>query len=278
MRKTKIVADSSANLLALPGIPFDFAPLKVITDEREFTDTASLDIPEMLTYLEAYKGRSKTSCPNAADWLASFGDADDILCVTITSALSGSYNAALSAARIYETEREGARVFVLDSLSTGPEMQLMLEKARDMMLAGMDFDAVCTAVTAYRETTELVFMLKSLHNFAANGRVSPSVAKLAGILGLCVVGRASDEGTLEPTDKCRGEARSLARLVEHMKAAGLSRGRVSISHCRNEAGAAALRALLSKELPHAEVSISELRGLCSYYAETGGLLVGFERQ
>ena len=49
----------------------------------------------------------------------------------------------------------------------------------------------------------LIFVLQSLKNFANNGRVSPAVAKIAGIMGICIIGKASDVGTLEPIHKCR---------------------------------------------------------------------------
>ena len=94
MRKLKIVSDSSSDLLKLDNADFDFSPMKILTDEREFVDDRNLDVNEMATYLENYKGKSRTSCPNPSDWLEAFGDADDIICVTITSALSGSYNSA----------------------------------------------------------------------------------------------------------------------------------------------------------------------------------------
>ena len=76
MRNVKIVADSSANLLTLDKVSFAAAPLKVITDEREFTDDATLDVDGMVDWFDAYKGKSKTSCPNPSDWLEAFGDGD----------------------------------------------------------------------------------------------------------------------------------------------------------------------------------------------------------
>ncbi len=278
MRSIKLVADSTANLTALPGVDFAFAPLKVIAGETEFVDDTTLDIPVMVDYMEHYKGRSKTSCPNAADWLSSFGEADDIICITITGALSGSYNAALSAGRIYEAERPGARVFVLDSKTAGPELLLLVEHAGELIRRGESFERITAALPAYLAGTELIFMLKSLHNFAANGRVSPAVARITGLLGICIVGRASDEGTLEPTDKCRGEARSLDRLLDHMAEAGLKEGRVSLAHCQNQAGAEALQARIIERFPAARVDLRACRGLCSYYVEAGGILVGFEKR
>ena len=75
MRTMKIVADSSANMISLDAVSFASAPLKVITDSREFVDDAAASANEMLQYFDTYKGKSKTSCPNTVDWLDAFGDA-----------------------------------------------------------------------------------------------------------------------------------------------------------------------------------------------------------
>ncbi len=277
MRRIKIVTDSSADLLRLEGADFAFAPMKIMTDAREFTDDKALNVEEMAEFLYHYKGQSKSSCPNVSDWLDAFGDADDVVCVTITGALSGSYNSARMAKEVYETTRAGKRVFVLDSLSAGPEVTLILEKLRDMVSAGYSFEYICEAIVTYCGHTGLCFMLKSLNNFANNGRVSPAVAKICGFVGICIVGRASDEGTLEPTHKCRGEAKSLETLADDLKKYGLTNGKVSIGHCANETAATRLRDMLISRFPGVQVEIHPLRGLCSFYAEQGGLLVGFEK-
>ena len=277
MRNIKIVADSSANVLTLDSVPFASAPLKIITADREFVDDAALDVSAMVDYFSQYKGKSKTSCPNPADWIQGFGDADEVFCVAITSGLSGSYNAACIAKQMYEADRGGARVFVIDSLSAGPELTLIVNKLEELIGQDLPFEEICTRAKAYQEKTGLLFMLESLNNFAANGRVSPAVAKLAGYLGIRIVGKASDQGTLEPTDKCRGEAKSLTTLLARLKENGLSQGKVQIAHCRNEKAALKLKDMIQADLPQVSVTIGENRGLCSYYAEVGGLLVGYEK-
>ncbi|MBO7253160.1 MAG: DegV family protein [Oscillospiraceae bacterium] len=278
MRKIKIVADSSANLQELKHVAFASAPLKVITAEKEFVDTAELDVSSMLDYFSQYKGKSKTSCPNPADWIEAMEGADDVFCVAITSGLSGSYNAACIAKQMYEADHEGVRVHVIDSLSAGPELTLIVEKLEEMICQGLDYETVCRNIDAYQKDTGLLFILESLNNFAANGRVSPAVAKIAGVLGIRIVGKASDQGTLEPTDKCRGEAKSLSTIVAHLQAYGLCSGKVHIAHCRNEQGAQKLKAQILAKVPDAVITIGENRGLCSYYAEIGGLLIGYEKK
>lgn len=103
------------------------------------------------------------------------------------------------------------------------------------------------------------------------------MAKIAGVLGIRIVGKASDLGTLELTNKCRGEAKTIATLLNNLKDSGLRRGKVRIAHCQNETAARGLQDRIQTEFPEADVAIHTCRGLCSYYAEKGGLLVGFEK-
>ena len=277
MRKIKIVADSSCDMFELKHTEFETAPMKIITAEREFIDDASLDVDDMANYLYQFKGKSKSSCPNTTDWLEAFGDADEIYCVTITSGLSGSYNSACAAKQIYESENEGKRVHVFDTLSAGPEITLIIEKIEECIDKDMSFEDICDCVTAYMKKTGLVFMLKSLKTFANNGRVSPIVAKLVGIAGICIVGKASDEGTLEPMHKPRGERRALETLVGCLEKEGFKTGKISIGHCQNESAAEQLKELILAKFKNVQIEIHKFRGLCSFYAEKGGVLVGFEK-
>ena len=277
MRKIKIVADSSCDLYELAHADYACAPMKVITAEREFIDNEELDINKMVEFLYQYKGKSKSSCPNTSDWLEAFGDADEVFCVTITSGLSGSYNSACAAKQMYESANEGKRVCVFDTLSAGPEITLVIEKLEECVESGMSFEDICDSVNSYMKKTGLIFMLKSLKNFANNGRVSPVIAKIVGIAGLCIVGRASEEGTLEPKHKCRGEKHSLEKIAAELEAQGFRSGKISIGHCQNEAAAAQLKTLILEKFKDAQVEIHKLKGLCSFYAEKGGVLVGFEK-
>ena len=110
------------------------------------------------------------------------------------------------------------------------------------------------------------------------GRVSPIVAKLVGIAGICIAGKASDEGTLEPTHKCRGEQKALETLLSDLEKYGLEKGRVSLGHCRNEKAALKLKSMIEEKFKGALVEIHKMRGLCCFYAEDGGLLVGYEKR
>lgn len=274
--KIKIVADSSANLLTLDGVDYQSAPLVISTEEREFRDDASLDVEEMADYLKAHKGRSRSACPGVGEWLDAFEGYDEIYCVTIYSKLSGSYNAAVTAAQQYMEEYPGAKVFVLDAVSTGGGMKLHIMKLKELILQGKDFESICKEIEAYREQhTAITFCLESMNNLANNGRVNPAVAKIATMLGIRIIGGADEEG-LCVTDKVRGEKRAISGTYNNMKRLGYSGGKVIIDHCFNEKAAGALRDTILSEYPSAEILLGETRGLCTFYAEKGGIIVGFE--
>lgn len=275
-RKAVITADSSANLFSAKDAEYVSVPLRIITDVKEYTDDEKLDVPGMLNDLKHYKGKSSTACPSVGDWLKAFGDADEVYGVSITGRLSGCHNAACIAAKDYEEMYPGRKVFILDSLSTGPEMELIIEKYKELIGRGLPFEEICGEIQRYAARTHLIFSLESLTNFVRNGRVSPAVAAAANLLSIRIVGRASSEGELEPIYKSRGEKRAISQLYEVMKESGYEGGKVRIRHSDNENAAQKLAELIRADFPECDLQIGRNNGLCSYYAEKGGILVGYE--
>ena len=111
---------------------------------------------------------------------------------------------------------------------------------------------------------------------AQNGRISKLAATAAGVLGIRAVGQASAEGTLEMLGKCRGERKTQEFLLQEMERLGYKGGSVRIGHCGNAAFSLELYTELRRRFPNADVRRYPLRGLCSYYAERGGIMMGFE--
>lgn len=274
--RVKIVADSSANLENVKGVDFSSVPLKIITSEKEYTDDYNLCIPDMMDELSKYDGTSSTSCPGIGDWIDAFSDADVVLAASLTSKLSGCYNSARAAADTYTEDNPDKKVFVLDSLSTGPELELIVEKYAELVNNDMAYEDVCDSIKEYSKKTHLAFSLESLSNFVKNGRVSATVAKLAGLLNIRIVGRASNEGELEPLNKCRGRVKAVEQVYKNMRDEGYNGGKVRIRHTDNISAANQLEKIILDEFSDADITIGDNKGICSYYTECGGLLVGFE--
>ena len=148
--------------------------------------------------------------------------------------------------------------------------------SRELAEAGASFEEIVEQAKAYHKTTHLVFSLESLENLAKNGRVSPIIAKAAGLLGIRVIGRASREGTLEPLHKARGEKKALRQIFASMEDLGYRGGKARITHTRNMSAAGQLRDMLLAAFPGADVPIGDNGGLCACYSERGGIMVGFE--
>ena len=272
----KIVADSSSNVYTMQGIDYDFVPLTVSAGSTEYVDTPETDAVKMAHEMKTTTEKTRTSCPNIYDWQERFKGADNVFAVTITSALSGSYTAAVNAKKLYLESNKNTKIHIIDSLSTGPEMQLIIEKLHELIKSGLDFEKIIEKINEYKKRTHLFFCLESLTNLAKNGRVSPTVAHLAGLFGVRVIGKASDAGTLEALSKPRGEKKTLMTLYEHIKSTGFKGGKIRIAHCDNMSLSQALKGLILNDFPKSDVEISPCGALCSYYAELGGLMVGVE--
>ena len=277
MPRYRIVSDSSSNSFTLPGsIEYRTVPLKILVDGVEYIDEPGLDTESLVAKMEASQWGSSTSCPNTQEWIDAFTGADYVFAVTITSSLSGSYNSALTAKEIFTKDNPDAKVFVVDSLSTGGEMELIIEKIRDCMEQDMPFDEAVATIREYQLQTHLLFVLESLSNLAKNGRVSPAVAKVAGLLGIRFLGKASEEGTIHQAHICRGAKKTISVTFSEMKKMGYKGGKVRIDQCLNQASAEKLKNQILAEFPGADVKIVPCTGLCSYYAERGGMIIGFE--
>lgn len=274
--KIKIVADSSCNITNLEEISFSSVPLTIITDNKEYVDDEYLDVNKMVKDLSEYKGKSSTSCPSIGNWLKSFEDADIIYVVTITSNLSGAYNSAIQAKEMYLEKNPNAKVHVFDTLSTGPEMELLIEKLASLIKEGKEFEEVVSLGNKYLGKTKLFFSLESLHNLAQNGRVSKLSEIASRILSIRVIGQASIDGILEVLSKCRGIKNAISKLVNYIVESNYRGGKLKIAHVNNLDMALKIKEAIKEKFNDAKIFISECRGLCSFYAEEGGILIGCE--
>ena len=272
----KFVTDSSCDLLTIPGVTFVSAPLTIRTDKDQWVDDETMDIHHMLDTLAFHKGRSYTSCPGIEEWMNAYDGGDIIYAATLTSALSGTYNAAMAAAAQYQSAHPEVKIHVFDTLSTGPELRLLMEKLVELDQKGLSFDAVCQEAKNYLKHTRLFFSLQSMHNLAQNGRINKTMAAAIGLLGIRIVGTASEKGELEPLAKCRGDKKAVNEFIRQLKNLGFSGGKLRISHVENPELAKTLASQLKDLWPQADILTYPARGLCSYYAERGGILLGAE--
>ena len=276
----KIVADSGCDYREITDLAnqttFESVPLTIQIDNEIFVDNAHLDIDDMMEKMYATSSASKSACPSPDDYLRSFEGAENIFVVTITGSLSGSHNSAQLAKKLFLEENPTANIHVIDSLSAGGEVDLIVKKLNDLIKEGLSFEQVVEAISHYQANTKLLFVLAKVDNLVKNGRLSKLIGAVVGLLNIRMVGEASDTGTLELLQKARGAKKALTAAVDEVLKAGYKGGRIIIAHRNNEKFCKQFSEVIKEKFPAADISFLPTSGLCSFYAEEGGLLMGYE--
>ena len=275
-----LVSDSTCEIHHIddlaPDTQFATVPLKIRVGDREFVDNAALNVPQMMEVFANFNGPSSTACPSPEEWAEKFLMADQSIALTITHTLSGSYNSACAARDMVLEEHPEKKIFVLDSLSCGGEIAMILWHLNDLIKQGLSFEEVCRGGQAYADECHLMFALASFENLVRNGRISRVVGFVAGKLNMRILGRASQDGRLEMFFKTRGETKVLARILEEMDQTGFhGQHPVMISHNNNEQGAQLLRHGILARWPEAQVHVYPCGGLCAYYEQVQGIIIGY---
>ena len=283
-----IVADSSCNLRSwkpqAPDTTFVSVPLTIHVGGEEFIDDANLDVAELNRAVAQESQASSSSCPSVGVWAEEFRRADNVIAITISANLSGSYEAANTARTMVLDEfmrdhagiMTGKNIFILNSRATGGKMELIVELLDRYLTTNPSFDDVVAYLEKLDAASTVVFSLSSFDNLVKNGRMPRLAGSIASKLNIRMLGTASAEGTIKIVGPTRGEKKMYRKTIEVMASDGYHGGLVYIDHVDNEKSASELKAIIEAQWPQAEVHILPCGGLCSYYAEESGLIIGYE--
>ena len=276
----KIVVDSGCDLKSVDNLPaniaFDYIPLTLHVENTDYIDDADCDIPRMMEHMYAYKGKSSTACPSPEDWASRFRDCDCCIAISTSSGVSGTCNTARLGREMALEEDPNRRIFVVDSLSIGPEMTLLVEETIRFIQEGLSYEEVCKAIQKYNLRTKLCFMLSSVDNLVKNGRLNRLAGATVNVLGIRLVGIASEVGTLQLESKCRGFKKAAAEIMRIIKKDGFKGGKIIIGHVFNEIEAKVIASSILSEFPKCPLRIMKLGAICSFYAENGGMIISYE--
>ena len=275
--KFHICVDSSSNLLSNhiqdPEVGFSVIPLTIRVGSEEFVDNDSLNVEEMLNKAENSKTACTSSCPSPQDFLDHFEDSEYVICVTISHKLSGCYNSACVAK---DMSKNKDNILIVDSLLTAGAMRLIVDRSYKLIKEGLSFEEIKDKLLKYRDSIQLLFVLDKFDNLVKNGRMSKVVAfiaQLAAIKPLCY----GDGGEIKIKEKIRTFKGVLKRLVHNIGLmCPVTKGRVCIiSHTDNKENALLLKTMIEAEYDFDSIIVEDNRGLCSFYALRGGLIVSF---
>ncbi|MCL2024716.1 MAG: DegV family protein [Coriobacteriia bacterium] len=274
-----LVLDSSSNLDDADlggGIARSIVPMKIIIDSKEFIDNAKLDVADMMRKMKESKTASSSACPSVGEFAERFRAAKNTICITLTSALSGTYDVALQAKALVLSEDPSRNIHVVDSCGTGGKLALIAEEAERLIREGTVFDEVVKRTEAHAKNIKLLFSLASFDNLIKNGRMPKYQGMLGQILRVRPVAEATDEGTIEVLDKPRGENAMLRTMVERMQGfKNLEGVRIIIDCCDSHDIALKLKEKIEAVANVKDVRLTSTRGLCSYYTDEKGFIVSF---
>ncbi|MFP7775023.1 DegV family protein [Streptococcus dysgalactiae] len=276
----KIVTDSGCDLRSLESqskeLQFERVPLTLQIGTEIFRDDDGLDIDNMMATMYQSSKAATSSCPSPDAFLQAYKGVDNVIAVTITGTLSGSHNSARLAKNDLLEDYPNANIHVIDSLSASGEVDLIVLELERLINLGLSFEEVVERITAYQEKTRLIFVLAKVDNLVKNGRLNKLVGKVVGLLNIRMVGQASREGTLELLQKARGQKKAVSALVEEIQKAGYKGGKVYIAHANNPKICEQISEKIKAIYPDAVIQTGRTSGLCSFYAEDEGILVGYE--
>lgn len=277
--KLNIVADSSINLFSpreeMKDVSFSTVPFIISVGTKDYVDDENIDVEVLMEDMVTNKAASRTACPNTLLWYDEFKKEGDVIAITISSNLSGSINSALAAKQMVLAEEPNKKIGIIDSRSTGPAMELILDMINECMEKGMNAEEAADEINAKILSIKTIFTLCSFDNLVKNGRMNKIAGFVAGKLHLWGVGIASDEGTIKIKGLAFGTKGVLKSIVEDITNRLSDVSKVVIHHAKNIVTATKVKDKILEAFPKVKVFLSECRGLCSYYAEKNGLIVSY---
>ena len=180
------------------SIPFDEFYKRMA--EGADTRTAQVNISEYLDYFEKFLAEGK-----------------DILHVTLSSGISGSYNSAVNAALIAAERYPERKVYIVDSLAASSGFGLLMDKLADLRDEGMGIDELRDWTEDNKLRLHHWFFSTDLTFFVKGGRISKAAGVFGGILNICPLMNVDNQGRLIPRSKIRGKKKVISEIVKRME-------------------------------------------------------------
>lgn len=275
----KIVADSCCDLSTemRQSMNIETVPLTIQIGDREYRDDEKLDVKAMIKDMKQCETAPKTACPTPGDFLKAYEGSESVFVVTLSSALSGTYNSAMLAKKMFLEEVDNKFIHVFDSLSAVVGETLISLKIFELAKHQLDNNQIVEKVNDYIKNMKTIFLLESLENLIKAGRVNKLKGVLATLLNIKPIMGAENDGTIKLVEGVRGTKKAFKRFIEIIGEQGekLEEKVIGIAHCNCLERAEAFKSEILKHYNFKDIIIVEMAGLSSVYANEGGIVVAF---
>ena len=254
---------------------YSMIPLTLMVGERHFVDDETFDQKEFIKVVKEYPECPKSACPSPEMFKEAYCcEEENVFVITLSAALSGSYNSAVLAKSLYEEEYGKKNILVLDSKSASSGQLNIAMYIRELCDQGLEFDEICEKAAACRDRMNTYFVLESLDTLKKNGRLTGLQAFFATKLNIKPV-MGADNGTIIKLDQARGIQKALQRMAEiAVKEAGTTKDkRLVIAHCNAPERAQFMKEKLCSMAEFKDVVITDTCGVSTVYASDGGVIL-----
>ena len=281
MKPYFIIGDSSTDLSPEleKQLPIAFAPLTITIDNKDYFDDQTLNLREMIDHMKNSKNSPKTACPSPDQYYRAIKDADASVTfiVTLSSALSGSYNSACISRDMYMDEFPDRTVYVVDSKSASSGQGLLTTTIHELMEQGMEPPKVYEAIQDVVSRLQTIFVLERLDNLRKNGRLGLIASAIVTILSIKLILGATENGEIKMINRAKGIKKALSTMVDQIveDLNGRTGERLYIAHCLNEERAKEVYDEVKAKCQFKDIQIVPMRGLSGNYADEGGIVIGY---
>jgi len=273
----RIITDSSADLPKewIEKYKINVVPLIIQMDNGNFLEGIDLSPEEFFSKMFASVALPKTSQPSPAafaDMFNRFGTDDQLLCLTISSGLSGTYQSACIGA-----ELSNANVKVFDTLAGSLGHGLQVLRAAELAQQGYTMGDIIAELTDYRKNMNILVLLDTLENIVKGGRLSKFQGSLAKILNIKVILERAEGGKVEIREKVRGKKKFQRRTLELIQERRKDFSNIifGITHTGNREEAETIKQELMKQFQPKDILIHYMGATMGTYAGKGGMIISF---
>lgn len=251
-------------------------PLTIHVGEDTIIDDETFNQKELIDKMAKSKECPRSSCPSPQAYMDEFSSVEDIYIITLSSKLSGSYNSAELAKKLYIEKHPNKNIAVIDSQSASVGQALIAMKIKELISQGKAFVEIEKLIYRFRDSLKTKFVLESLDNLRKNGRLNNLTAVICSALNIKPVMGAT-EGTIIKLDQARGIERALLKMVKYIEedVKDCKTKILGIAHCNNLERAEFVKEAIMKILPFKDCFITNTKGISTLYASDGGIIVAY---
>ncbi len=255
-------------------------------DGVSYPDDLGQTLPADEMYARMAKGAltstSQINISEYVDYFSAFCEQGlDVVHVSLSSGISGTYNSAASAALIVRERYPERRIFVVDSLGASSGYGLIMDSAAALRDAGMSAEELAAWLEENRLRLHHWFFSTDLSSYVRGGRISKTAAFFGGVLQICPLLNMDNLGRLIPRRKIRTKKNVIREIVQMMEE-NADKGTdydgkcfISMSACREDAQAVA--DLVEARFPklNGKVLINNIGGLIGAHTGPGTVALFF---